>query len=221
MKNFFSFLAFLLIPFFHAQDLKDFIVPEGYTRLSETKGDLDKDGKNEVVILLNTKNKKDTEGYQRVLYILKNSNGKLKIWKENFSIIFPSDYGFYPENNELPEITIKNNCLIISQQFNTNSRHTQTYTHTFRFQNNDFFLIGSVSKFDDTCEFNILNEINFSTGKVIVDEQYFPCADGEAAPAKNFYKEFKYPFKTLTKMNNFTVGENSYKIPNSDKYFNF
>ncbi|MDH6251270.1 ribosomal protein L21 [Chryseobacterium sp. H1D6B] len=224
MKAFFSLSTILLISIFQAQNLKDFTVPKGYTEIVNIKGDLDKDGKDETVIAYTTNKKNKSEfndGYQREFYILKNNGGKLKIWQKNSSVLFPSNLGFYPEDNGLPEFEIKNNCLIISQQFNTNSRHTASYTSTFRFQNNDFYLIGSVYKFDDTCEFNFLTEINFSIGKGVVDEQYSSCSDDEKVPEKNFHKEFTYKFKALPKMNTFTTGATSLKIPNSDKYFNF
>jgi hypothetical protein len=128
------------------------------------------------------------EDYKRVLYILKNTDHGLKIWKEVSGFLFSSGMGFSPEYNDPPQISIKNNALAIRQEFDTNSRHTLAYKHTFRFQNGDFYLIGSQENFDDTCEFNILHEANFSTGKVIVDEQYYPCFDGDKAPQENFTK---------------------------------
>lgn len=224
MKNLILFSFLFLLSAVQAQVLKDFTIPDSYQKILEVKGDLDKDGKYETVILFKTDKKTHSDfnnGYQHEFFILKNINGKQKVWQKNSTVIFAGETGFYPEYNPQPEFTIKNNCLIISQQFNTNSRHTQNYKNTFRFQNGDFYLIGSVSQFDDTCEFNILNEINFSTGKVIIDEQYYPCFKGDQPPAENFYKEFIQKNKTLIKMNTFTPGENSIKIPNSDKYYNF
>ncbi|MCW3160368.1 hypothetical protein [Chryseobacterium oryctis] len=224
MKDLFSFLAILLFSILQAQELKDFRAPNGYKKIVEVKGDLDKDGKAETVIVFLTDRKVESDfnkGYLREIFILKNINDKLKTWKRNSNIIFASDTGFYPESSPLPDLQIKNNCLIISQQFNTNSRHTQSYKHTFRFQNGDFYLIGSVGNFNDTCEFNILNDINFSTGKVIVDEQYYPCNEEEETPGKNFYKEFIYKSKLSVKMDNFIPGENSIRIPKTNKYFNF
>ncbi|SDQ86531.1 hypothetical protein SAMN05421664_2893 [Chryseobacterium soldanellicola] len=224
MKNFFSFFVIIFFPVFHAQELKNFVVPKGYTKIAETKGDLDKDGKDEIVLVFNTDKKVKSDfnnGYQREFFILKNNNGKLQIWRKNSTVIFASETGFYPEYNPIPDVKIKNGCIIISQKFNTNSRHTQAYIHTFRFQNGDFYLIGSVSTFDDTCEFNMLNEINFSTGKAIVNENYSSCDEEEKNIPKDYHKEFIHKLSSLVKMNNFTPGENSFKIPNSDKYFNY
>ncbi|SFN60833.1 hypothetical protein SAMN05421594_3535 [Chryseobacterium oleae] len=216
MKQLFSLATFLLVVGFHAQNLKDFSVPNGYQKIAEAKGDLDKDGKDETVIIFNTDKKTnldDRDDFLRSFFILKDIDGQLKIWKENNSVLFSSGMGFYPESNAAPEISIKNNSLSITQIFNTNSRHTQTYKHTFRFQNGDFYLIGSSDRFEDTCDFNNLNEINFSTGKVIIDEEHGSCDEDERIIPKDIHKELIHPFKTLIKMNNFTIGENKFKIP--------
>lgn len=195
-------------------------MPNGYEKIAEAKGDLDKDGKEETVVIFNTDKKtnlNDRDDILRSLFILKNEDGKQRIWKENSTLLFSSGMGFYPENNAPPEISIKNNALSITQIFNTNSRHTQTYTHTFRFQNGDFYLIGSSSRFEDTCDFNYLDEINFSTGKVITDEEHSSCDEEEKVIPKDIHKEFIHPFKTLIKMNNFRIGENKFKVPGLKK----
>lgn len=129
--------------------------------------------------------------------------------------------GFYPEGNEL-ELTIKNNCLVIFQSYFSNSRHTVTSKNTYRFQNGDFYLIGALVKFDDTCEFNYSDEINFSTGKVILSEEYSDCDDGSNRKIpENYHKEFIYKLPKLIKMNEYKMGKNEIKIPNSKKSFNF
>ncbi|MDF2553023.1 MAG: hypothetical protein K0R77_2298 [Chryseobacterium sp.] len=220
MKNLFSLITIFLFTISYSQELKNFVIPKGYKKMLEIKGDLDKDGKDEIVIVSNTDKKIDlnfSKGDQRELFILKKINGKLKIWKKNSTVLFASETGFDPKYNVLT-LSVKNNRLVIDQEFMTNSRHTQRYKHTFRFQNNDFHLIGSINRFDDTCKFYILNEINFSTGKTIIDEQYSSCGENETEP-NDYHKEFIHKLGSLVKMNNFTPGENKFKIPNSNKYF--
>ncbi|AZA80981.1 hypothetical protein C1637_10730 [Chryseobacterium lactis] len=226
MKIFLSFLTLLFFTSFYAQSLKDFSAPKGYTKIAEVKGDLDKDGQNEIIIAFDTDTKaSEMEDYsgrkdvQRIFYILKNENNHLKIWKTNSTFLLSSGIGFYPENNIL-EFSIKNNCLIVVQQFSTNSRHTQGYTHTFRFQNDDFYLIGSQDTFEDTCEFNFMNVINFSTGKVVVDREYSSCDEDSKVPP-NYHKEFIHKLPTLVKMNDFKIGEHKFKIPGSKEDFVF
>ncbi|MET3038525.1 hypothetical protein ABXT08_20745 [Chryseobacterium sp. NRRL B-14859] len=226
MKKLLTFLSFLLITGFHAQNLKAFSIPEGYKKIAEAKGDLDKDGQDEIVWAFDTdiiaseiQHSSGKKDYQRVFYILKNTDNGLKIWKENSTLLFSSETGFYPEDNIL-ELGIKNNSLNVRQQFFTNSRHTQSYKHTFRFQNGDFYLIGSQDTFDDTCDFSFTDAINFSTGKVVIDKEYSSC-DEETKVPKNFHKEFTYKLQPLIKMNHFKIGEHKIKIPGSKEYFIF
>lgn len=217
MKHCFSFLFVLSVSSLSAQNLKSFSVPKGYTQIAEAKGDLDKDGKDEIILIFNTdikasymQNPEGTSDYQRVFYILKKENSGLKVWKENSAILFSSGFGFYPSDNTLT-INIKNNSLIIEQLFFTNSRHTQQYKHTFRFQNGDFYLIGLHDHFEDTCDFSFTNEINFSTGKVIVDREYSSCDDETKVP-ENLHKEFTHKFP-LIKMSDFFIGDHSFRLP--------
>lgn len=220
MKKLLGGFILILSTSFYAQSLKDFSIPKGYEKIAEAKGDLDKDGREETLVIFNitTKsNSEDREDFPRIFYIIKTIDGKQKIWQQNSTFLFSSGTGFYPESNAAPEISIKNNSFSIKQVFNTNSRHTQTYKHTFRFQNGDFYLIGSHSRFEDTCDFNDLNEINFSTGKVIIDHEYSSCDEDEKNIPKDYHKEFVHQFKPLIKMNSFRIGENKFKIPGSDE----
>lgn len=226
MKSVIHFLIFLSVTSLSAQKLKNFSVPKGYIQIAETKGDLDKDGKDEVVLVFDTnikasdtQNPEGTSDYKRIFYILKKENSGLKVWKENSAIIFSSGFGFYPSDNTLT-INIKNNGLIIEQLFFTNSRHTQQYKHTFRFQNGDFYLIGLHDHFEDTCDFSFTNEINFSTGKVIIDREYSSC-DAETKVPENLHKEFTYKFPALIKMNDFFIGDHNFKIPGLKEDFVF
>lgn len=226
MKKLFSLISVILFTVVYAQNLNNFSIPKGYQKVTEIKGDLDKDGKDEVVLVFNTDKTASDHGtatdekdYKRVFYILKNDQGSLKIWKENSTLLYSSRMGFYPDGNLL-DIQIKNNCLVVEQTFSSNSRHTQTSKHTFRFQNGDFYLIGSYDNFADNCEFDFTNEINFSTGKGIVDNEYSSCDDGAKIP-ENYYKEFIYKLKTLIKMDDFKIGEHRLKIPGLKEDFVF
>lgn len=125
MKKLFSFITLSFIFTSYAQSLKPLSVPGGYKKIAEAKGDLDKDGKDEVVMVFNTntrasKEEYPEEDYKRVLYILKNTDHGLKIWKEVSGFLFSSGMGFSPEYNDPPQISIKNNALAIRQGFDTN-----------------------------------------------------------------------------------------------------
>jgi hypothetical protein len=219
MKQFILLTLFLILNICSGQNF-DKTLPKSYQKVFETKGDLDKDGIEEIVYVYNTDKKIENLGFERELYICKIIDGKIKLWTNNKSILWKSnDFGFYSENRFKMSIEIANNTLILTQTFNSNSRHSQTYKNIFRFQNNDWFLIGSNCTYDDNCEFNFEYDINFSIKKVIVSEEYHNCEDDEKIPPKSYYKNFTYNFKEIPKMEGFISGKNQIKIPKTKKYF--
>jgi hypothetical protein len=222
----------LLFNFFclmsYSQELQNLVIPKGYTKIAEAKGDIDKDGIDELVYVYNTTSETKSDdpekniGFSRELYICKIVGGKTKLWHKNTSVIRGSrDCGFCYEGGTNPKLTIKNNTINIEQTFYSNSRHTQTNTNIFRFQNKDWYLIGATSYFFDTCEFEENYDVNFSTKKATVSHVYGDCDDGsERKIPKDEYYKFTIPLKEIPKMDGFVVGANKFKIPNTkNEYF--
>ncbi|WP_442591482.1 hypothetical protein ACSBL2_09655 [Pedobacter sp. AW31-3R] len=210
--------CFLSVPV-AAQQLTDFNVPAGYTKIMEVKGDLDKDGVEEIVYAYTTDKKVENLGFQRLFYICKVVNGKVMLWKKNTSVLRSStDCGFCLDKGIDLSIEIKNNTLIIRQTFNHNARHDSTHKNIFRYQKGDWFLIGSTFTDYDTCYFDFQYDINFSTKQVNVAETYGDCDDGREVMKDEFY-DFKYPFSGIPKMDGFKPGQVELRIPGSKKYF--
>ncbi|KQR71827.1 hypothetical protein [Pedobacter sp. Leaf176] len=202
-----------------AQISKKLVGPKGYTKILEATGDLDKDGLNEVVIAYNTNRRNDSTGFKRELWIYKIVNSSLKLWKQNSSVLWNSnDCGFCLDAGVNLSLEIKNNTIIIAQTFQHNSRHYSTHRNIFRYQNGDWYVIGSRYNDYDTCDFDFKYDINFSTNQVIVDYTFGDCDDNTPIP-KDSQLKFKYPFKSIPKMDGFTAGKTEIKIPNSKKYF--
>jgi len=202
-----------------AQQLTDFKVPTGYTKVIEAKGDLDKDGIEEVVLAYNTNKPDGILGFFRVLYICKLEGGKLKLWKKNNSILRSSKQcGFCVDEGINLSLVIKNNTLTVSQTFNYNTRHYGTNKNVFRFQNEDWYLIGSTFNDYDTCAFDFKYDINFSTKQVSVAYTFGDCDEGKEIPEDKIYN-FKYPFTSIPKMDGFNPGKAEHKIPNSKSFF--
>ncbi|WP_231426586.1 hypothetical protein [Pedobacter sp. Leaf250] len=202
-----------------AQVLQNFVEPAGKRKVFEAKGDLDKDGVDEIVMAYNTGKQVDRLGYTRELYICKVINGSLKLWKQNTSVLWNSDdCGFCTDNGINLSIKIKNNTMIIEQTFWHNTRHTSIHKNIYRYQNNDWFLIGSTYNDDYNCGYHHTYDINFSTKQVHVSYDNEDCEDSvQLYPASE--KSFKYPFKSIPKMDGFTPGKTEIKIPNSKQFF--
>ena len=219
MKQILIIIIYLFINICVGQNFEE-TLPKKYHKVIETKGDLDNDGIDEIVYVYDTDKEVEELGFERELYICKVIDDKIKLWKKNKSILWKSkDGGFYSENGIEMSIEILNNTLILKQTFQSNSRHSQTYKNIFRYQNNDWYLIGSNCTHDDNCEFNFAYDINFSTKKVIVSEKYHNCEDNQKQTQKNYYKTFKYDFKETPKMDNFVAGKKEINIPKTRKYF--
>ncbi|KQS36741.1 hypothetical protein [Pedobacter sp. Leaf194] len=220
-SNFRVLLSIILIVFAaktSGQTLTDFKAPAGFKKVLETHGDLDKDGVEEVAFAYNS-TKKDSTGFKRVLYICKTINGSLKLWKQNTSVLWnSSDCGFCFENGVTLALKIKNNTLIVEQTYWHNSRHTSMFRNVFRYQNSDWFLIGSTYNDRYNCGFDHTYDINFSTKNVHIDYDGEDCDDGTPQFPKST-KNFKYPFKAIPKMDGFIAGKVELKIPNSKQYF--
>ncbi|WP_316849941.1 hypothetical protein [Pedobacter agri] len=213
-------LFFILLSFESmAQTLPDFIPPAGRTKVLETKGDLDKDGIDEVIFVYNSNKRVDRTGFTRELYICKMLSGKLKLWKKNTSVLWNSeDCGFCTDNGVDLSVIIKNNTIITQQTFWHNTRHTSKHKNIYRYQNNDWFLIGSTYKDSYNCGYQHTYDINFSTKQVHVRYDDEDCEDSvQSHPATE--KKFKYPFASVPKMDGFIPGRREIKIPNSSQFF--
>lgn len=219
MKLLLTFLVLISIKVY-SQELPNFKVPTGYHLVDQAEGDLDKDGIKEVVYAYNTTHNNGENGFDRELYICKRIAGKLKLWKKNTTVLWKSkDCGFYANDSVPFEMSIRNNTLIISQTFYHNSRHTSTYNSIFRYQNKDWYLIGSTYSDADNCDYDFTYDINFSINKVDISETYGSC-DGDDKPVpKDEFFTFRYIFKNIPKMDTFTPGKMVVKIPNSKKSF--
>jgi len=202
-----------------SQNLPDFNPPKNYKMVAETKGDLDKDGIDEQVYVFDTDKTDGKNGLKRILYICKKLSGKMKLWKSNSNILRSNkDCGFCIDAGVNLSVQIKNNTLIIEQSFNHNSRHFSTWKNIYRYQNGDWFVIGSTYNDYDTCDFDFKYDVNFSTKQVEVAYTYGDCDENKKIPKDTFH-HFKYPFTAIPKMDGFTPGQTELKIPSSSKYF--
>ena len=181
---------------------QNFELPQNCTVIKKIVGDLDKDGINEIVIVCNLDQTKNlTENFKRKLYILKKNNNHFILFKENSNILNSSKecgFCFNKNSDPLKNIEIKNGSLIIEQETNNNSRRKENNKLIFRFQNNDWFLIGSTYRYWDTCDFDYKYDINFSTNKIIITKINGNCDDVEYKKESKSIKKYNYKFPKVT-----------------------
>jgi hypothetical protein len=203
------------------QDMEELKVPSSYRKITETKGDLDYDGIDEKVIVYETTEVDKDSFFIKELYICKIEENHIKLWKRNKTVLF-SQRDSYDDRDKTPKLKILKNTLIIEQTFHGSSRGDDFFRDVFRFQINDWYLIGSTIVSHYACLWKDTSDINFSTGRVIVTLDNQCCSDvyncDEDAPDKKF--SFKYPFKKIL-MEGFIPGETELKIPNSERMFTY
>jgi hypothetical protein len=204
-----------------AQQLPDFTAPANYVKVREVKGDLDKDGTAEIVYVYNTDKKDSDHGFFRVLYICKTIGGKVKLWRKNTSILRSSgECGLCGDSANHPGVSIKNNTLVVKQVFQHSTRHISSNKNIFRYQNGDWFVIGSTYEDGYTCDFDFKYDVNFSTKQVSITRTYEDCETGKAVP-KDSFDNFKYPFDAVPKMDGFIPGMTARKVPNAKFLFHY
>ena len=220
MKQKTLYLVLLFIIGLNIINAQEFKLPKNCTVFKTVLGDLDKDGIDEKVLVCNinqTSNPKDN--WDRKFFILKQKDDKWILWKENSTILNSSKecgFCFSAEDDPLKKVEIKNNTLLVEQEFYNNSRRTESHKLIFRFQNKDWFLIGSRYRHWDNCDFNNLYDINFSTNQIIITKETGSCDDEPGKDSKSV-KTYNYNFPKVT-MDTYKPTEIKY---NSKEYFYF
>ena len=152
-------------------------VPKGYEVLDTVSGDLDHDGKKELVIAYNTAKTDDpNESIPRALIIYKLQGKEWTVWKKSEQALYGSRDGGMM-GDPFGEIEIKSGILLISQ--NGGSSWKWGHTDKYRFQNGEFYLIGYVGTYGKPCEYWTDEDFNLSTGKLVVKKEYETCKNGE------------------------------------------
>ena len=191
-------LFFVLFIFTHSFGQEN-IIPKEYRSIKEIYGDLNKDSVDEKVVVYNVSDTEDEdEGIDREIVIFKKEDKNWKIWHRSKTAIGNSkDGGMMGDPFE--DIEIKNGILLISQSGGSSWkwRHIDKY----RFQNNDFELIGYVSNAGKACEYWEDVDYNISIGKIIIKKEYEDCDKAQEIYKKE-NEEFIYKLKNKITLEN-------------------
>lgn len=142
--------------------------PKGYKIITELEGNLNTDIAYEKVVVYNTTDTTDY-GVVRELQILKKNKGKWELWKTSRNALLASKDGGM-SGDPFGSIEIENGILLINQ--NGGSSWKWDYTDKYRFQNNEFELIGISGVYGKLCEYWVDIDFNLSTGKIIYIKEF-------------------------------------------------
>ena len=188
------------------KDPKEF-VPKGYTLFQQYKGDLNKDGKPDVVLMIKgTEESKWVDDEYRGR-LDRNRRGLIILFKRDggYELIAENDECFSSENEDggvyyAPELSleINKNRLIISY---LHGRYGY-WSYIFRYQNNDFELIGYDGYSSRGPVTLRILEVNFSTRTCVYKENI--NADDDEAEEKFKVKTIKFKRENLIKLSEIT-----------------
>lgn len=187
--------------------------PAGFTQLKEATGDLTKDGQDERVIVYDTP-KQTGMGTERQLYIYTRENNAWKLLHTSTGPVLPSEHGG-TMGDPFDHLAVERGTVVIGHF--GGSRQKWNYTHRYRFQQGDWYLIGATIGSGDACESESY-DYNVSTGKIQVQYENDHCDDAGESQGETTTEKFTFTHKPAApiKMDGFYPGDNEVSIPNKD-----
>ncbi|WP_146198804.1 hypothetical protein [Pararcticibacter amylolyticus] len=193
-----------------AKDIKDF-TPKFWKLKATAFGDLDKLPGDEAVAVYETPIPADV-GFEQVLAIFKKKHDKWMLWHQSAGPLLDTQGGG-TMGNPFEGIAIANRAIVVNHF--GGSREKWSYKHIYRFQNNDWYLIGASVHFGAPCDYFVDFDYNLSTGDVVAEYQQEICNDEGKGSEKHWKERFKQ--KTiLPKMDEFIPGNNKVDVPDLD-----
>lgn len=186
--------------------------------LGQADGDLDKDGIAEKVVVFESLEGEDETEMARILIIYKQEKGEWTEWVYTDQAILHSDEGGMM-GDPFDGIAITNGILIVNHW--GGSSWKWSHTDKYRFQDDDFYLIGYSSNYGKPCEYWEDYDYNLSTGDCVfnyepdVCEDYAP--DGDYGPKRE--EKFNHKMKKLPKLNDRRSFEYTFKSPKGEEIY--
>ena len=161
-------------------------IPKNYSIVDTVKGDLNKDGIDELVIAYNTQKEKE-DAFEIGIY-----DAQLRELKDQrvqgHDGSGSRDGGMM--GDPFGEIEIINGILLVSQ--NGGSSWKWGHTDKYRYQDGEFYLIGYSSNYGRPCDYWTDVDFNLLTGKMIIKKEYESCENGDE---QKIYKREKETVK--------------------------
>ncbi|MCR6641208.1 MAG: hypothetical protein NVV82_19975 [Sporocytophaga sp.] len=221
MKIILTCISFLLLtPIGGLKDLRELFKEENvrvYKILAEAQGDLDKDSINEKVVVYDTGEEGDM-GTIRNIEIFKLSGKQWKLWHSSSGAVLPSQHGG-PMGDPFEGVTVEKGCIAIYHS--GGGRYKWFYTHRYRFQKGEWYLIGTTIRYGEpACNLNTF-DYNLSTGKIEATIEEWPCEEEAEDEGEDKKEEFSFVVKPakLPLMDGFYPGDNKVQISKKDKSF--
>lgn len=156
------------------QDVNSIPVPDGYTIILQTEGDLDNDGTAETAVAYNTEKviERSFKNVVRELVIYKKQSGKFNRWKSSQQAIYGSRDGGMM-GDPFDSMHIENGILQIRHE--GGSSWKWAVTDKYSFQDDELYLIEYFNISGAPCEYFQTTDFNLVTGKVTIEKAWEDC----------------------------------------------
>lgn len=169
--------------------------------------DLNGDGTPDRLEVITTKVDNDGLGFKRRLAVISGEGADLDAWYTAEDVILSTKHGGMM-GDPLEGVSIENGTIVV-RHFG-GSREKWHYVHRFRWQNNDFQLIGATVEVNDPCTENTQLDYNLSTGMADYATTPQDCETEKKGDTAILSFQKKQP---LPSMNGFKTGENAIQGP--------
>ncbi|WP_417760281.1 hypothetical protein [Shewanella sp.] len=191
--------------------------PQNYAQpariLAEAYGDLDEDNLPEKVVVLDS-GVNGGMGTGRDLLIYKMDNDEIwHLWHTSHGQVMESDAGGMM-GDPFESLSIVRGAIVISHF--GGSRDKWNYTHRYRYQDNDWYLIGATIYQGAPCDTFMSFDYNLLSGKAIYEQgseyNQGDCGPDMGMPQKALKKTLSLPLATLPKMDSFYPAGTAVKL---------
>lgn len=190
-----------------AKNIEDF-TPEFWTLKAKEFGNLDDEAGDEAVCVYETPIEGDL-GFEQALVIFKKAGEDWTLWHQSTKPVLSTAHGGMM-GNPFEGISIRNKTIIVSHF--GGSRQKWSYTHRYRFQNQNWYLIGASVNFGSPCDYFDSLDYNLSTGIAVFEHSSEDCSDNIDKPKTSRWKETVSKKIQLPLMDEFSVGENRIEL---------
>lgn len=187
-------------------------IPDSYTFLDETEGDLDGDGNDEKIFVYDT-DEAGEYGTVRNIYICKKEKDDWMLWKTVHGPVMESDAGG-AMGDPFYDILIDQGKIYISHAGGSSEKWY--YNHTYAFVDKEFKLVEAVVDFGRACSKWETYIYNLQTGDLSYDLAPEECEDvliEEYVIAA--HEDYKIKKEKLPEMDGFEPGNNELQLPDN------
>jgi hypothetical protein len=194
MKNAVLLIAIFVIALFSISSsaqinpaTKNFI-PEGWKLLQQADGDLNKDAVPDAVLLIEEIAADASGAHARsLLVLLRNQNQQYDLAVQAEKAVPPAGASIGAKIDPTKGVRIEKGILLTNFTAQTEAGEKLDVTYTYRYQNNDFYLVGAIQKgISGTLTYT--SDYNASTGNLIVER-----TDSANPELKNFNEVREMP----------------------------